>query len=253
VAVPINSAPPSGPGSNLGRQGSRHYPEDALVVLRESVSRHAPRATAHEFVRDSLRRAIISGRLGPGVTFTQSQIAEALGVSTTPVREALRDLATERLVDIDNYRATSIHRPSVAELEEVYDLRRMLETYAIRKIVEQADESVLDRATAVQDQMDKEPDIAEWLLLNAEFHAVLTSTLDAPRLGAFLETLRSSVAMYVGMALREQPERLNESNAEHREVLAACRARDIERAIRVTELHMDPTKTAVESVLELGL
>ena len=247
AAVSINAEALNRLGS--GRTSAGHGPNGVLAGLLGSASHNTRRTTAHEFVRDSLRRAIISGRLGPGVTLTQSQIAEALGVSTTPVREALRDLATERLVDIDNYRTTSIHRPSVRELEEVYDLRRMLETYAIRKIVEQVDERVLDQAAAIQERMDRQTDTAEWLLLNAEFHTVLNSTLDAPRLNGFLETLRSSVAMYVGMALREKPERLEESNAEHREVIAACRARDVDRAVRVTELHMDPTKLAVQSVL----
>jgi DNA-binding GntR family transcriptional regulator len=224
-------------------------PRGLLAGLHGSAPRQSRRTTAHEFVRESLRHAILAGKLPLGVSLTQSQIAEALGVSTTPVREALRDLAADGLMDIDTYRTTSVHRPTVAELNEVYDLRRLLETYAIEKIVEHASDDILDRAAGLQDRMDKETDPAEWLLLNAEFHAVLTSAGDSPRLSSFLETLRGSVAMYVGVAIRAHPERRDESNVEHREILEACRARDLTRAIEVTERHMDPTKTAVEAAI----
>src|SRR5690606_24793707 len=101
-----------------------------------------------------------------------------------------------------------------------------------------------------QERMDDEEDPAEWLLLNAEFHATLTEGAKSPRLSAILEALRSSVALYVGMAIRRQPERRVESNEEHRAILEACRRGDLERAIYLTEVHMDPARAVVEDELK---
>lgn len=219
-------------------------------VLRAHTYRPVGRTSSQEFARETLRRSILSGDLPPGTPLTQSGIAEALGMSTTPVREALRDLAGDGLIDIDRYTTTSVHQPTMLELAEVYDLRKVLESHAVRRIIERNDVDVLDRAARVQERMDGETDPAEWLLLNAEFHSELTHGAGSQRLSNILDSLRGSVAIYVGMAIRRRPSRIAESNIEHWQTIEACRAGDAERAIRLTEVHMDPTRDAVE--VELG-
>lgn len=221
-------------------------PATLADVLRGHVYRPVGRTSSQEFARETLRRAILSGDLTPGTALTQSGIAEALGMSTTPVREALRDLAGDGLIDIDRYTTTSVHQPTVVELAEVYDLRRVLESHAVQRIIERNDTDVLDRAARIQERMDSEADPAEWLLLNAAFHSELTHGAGSGRLSDILDSLRGSVAIYVGMAIRRRPGRIAESNVEHWETLEACRAGDTERAIRITEAHMDPTRDAVE-------
>jgi DNA-binding GntR family transcriptional regulator len=220
-----------------------------LLKLSSLAQSHARRATAHEFVREAIRQGILSGLLPGGLQLGQAQIAEALGVSTTPVREALRDLSSEGLVDFSSYRTPVVHQPTHEELYEVYDLRRLLESHAIAKVVASIDDARLAKADAVQDQMDAEEDIAKWLVLNAKFHAVLTAACNSSKLESFLDALRASVALYVGLALRRNPQRRVESNKEHREILEACRARDVERAVKVVQLHMDPARDLAESAL----
>lgn len=226
----------------------------ALTTLRDVLHAHTYRPTgrtsSQEFARETLRRSILSGDLRPGTVLTQSRIAEALGMSTTPVREALRDLAGDGLIDIDRYTTTSVHQPTVVELAEVYDLRKVLETHAVRRIIERNDLEVLNRAADVQERMDREQDPAEWLLLNAEFHSELTRGAGSHRLSSILDSLRGSVAIYVGMAIRNRPFRIQESNVEHWQMIEACRAGDADHAIRLAEAHMDPPRDAVE--LELS-
>ncbi len=236
-----------------------------LRALTNIAHRQTRPTTAHDFVRETLRRGILAGMLPAallmicmlvaayllpaGFQLGQSQIAEMLGVSTTPVREALRDLSAEGLIDFDAYRTASVHRPTRDELHEVYDLRRLLESHAMSKVAAIVDEERLARAERLQDRMDAEHDPAEWLILNAEFHAVLTGACNSPKLESFLDNLRASVALYVGLAIRRNPGRREESNAEHREILAACRDRDVDRAVEVTQIHMDPAREVAETAL----
>lgn len=222
---------------------------DPLRALVNITYQQARPTTAHDFVREVLRRGILAGLLPAGFQLGQSQIAEMLGVSTTPVREALRDLSSEGLIDFDAYRTASVHRPTRDELNEVYDLRRLLESHAMSRVALVIDEQRLASAEAIQDRMDVEHDPAEWLILNAEFHSVLTGACNSPKLESFLDNLRASVALYVGLAIRRNPPRREESNTEHREMLAACRARDVERAVEVTRRHMDPARDVIENEL----
>lgn len=218
-------------------------------ALQHFAHRQAGRVSSQEFARESLRRAILSGALPAGMVLTQSRVADALGMSTTPVREALRDLASDGLIHIDRYTTTSVHRPTTEELVEVYHLRKLLETHAVTQIIERGDQECLDEAGKIQSRLDDETDPAEWVLLNADFHTALTKGAASRRLSTILDGLRGAVSVYLGMAIRENPSRREESNVEHRELLEACRAGDLPRAIHITEIHMDPTRDAVEHVL----
>lgn len=230
-------------------EGAHATEPDPMLLLAGLGRQQVRPTTAHEFVRESLRRGILTGLLPGGSQLGQSQIAESLGVSTTPVREALRDLASEGLIDFDAYRTASVHLPTAEELNEVYNLRQMLESYAVSTMVPLVTEQRLKEAERIQDLMESETDIAEWLILNAEFHSILTGACQSPKLENFLATLRASVALYVGMAIRTDPNRQIESNKEHRQLLAACRNRDISRAVEVTRAHMDPARDLIESAL----
>lgn len=223
--------------------------DDPLNHLQQLMQSQPRRATAHEYVHDALRRGILGGLLPGGFQLGQVQIAEALGVSTTPVREALRRLSSEGLLDFGAFRTPQVHQPTLGELEEVYDLRRLLESYAMSKAVPIISDEQLERAEKIHRQMVAEEDPTEWLILNAAFHSVLTECCNAPKLESFLETLRASVALYVGLAIRQRPERRVESNAEHAAMIEACRTRDVERALEATRRHMDPARDLAESVL----
>jgi DNA-binding GntR family transcriptional regulator len=196
-----------------------------------------------------LRQGIFTGLLPAGFPLGQAQIAEALGVSTTPVREALRNLSSEGLIDLGAYRTPVVHRATREELEQVYDLRRLLESHAISKAVMLMDDDRLDHAEALQARMNEEEDPAEWLVLNASFHGVFTGACNLAKLEAFLDTLRASVALYVGLAIRHNPQRRVDSNAEHVEILAACRSRNVDWAVKVVQVHMDPARDLAESAI----
>ena len=98
-----------------------------------SIANTGGRRTAHEFVKDSLRRAILRGDLSGGARLIQADLAAMLNVSTTPVREALRDLATEGLITLDRHRGGVVRELNWLELmEEIRLIRQQLEPLAVR-------------------------------------------------------------------------------------------------------------------------
>jgi DNA-binding GntR family transcriptional regulator len=192
-------------------------------------------------VLETLRRAILSGNLPGGSHLVQADIAEQLQVSTTPVREALRDLAAEGLVRLDAHRGAIVHDCSAEELEEVYRLRRMLEPEAIRRSLLHITDHELDRAEAILVEMESEADYGAWADLNRDFHALLEEAARSPRLAAIIKSLRDVAAIYVGLSMQMAERGFTPANHEHRAILDACRARDADRAVTHVLEHLDAT------------
>lgn len=199
------------------------------------------RRTAHEFVRDTLRRAIVGGAYPGGTRLVQSEIAEQLKVSTTPVREALRDLASDGLIIFDPHRGAIIHELDASELVEVYEIRKALEPLAIRKAAQRITEDQLRSATELQRRMDAEEDPAAWVALNWEFHSLLERSASSPRFQSLLKSVQDIAAMYVAHSLQVEPHRMRAGNREHWNLLEALRARDADRAAAVLVKHLDGT------------
>jgi DNA-binding GntR family transcriptional regulator len=206
------------------------------------------RRTAHQLVRDTLRRAILTGKVTAGTRLVQSDIAEQLKVSTTPVREALRDLATEGFIQLDAHRGAVVRRLGYDDVFEIYKIRKLLEPDAIRRAVELITDEELETAEAIQARADAERDPARWVELNHEFHLVFVNAARSPRLASILTNLADSAAMYIATSLVQGEHRREDANVQHRELLEAVRARDAERACEVMMLHIHQT---VETVTRL--
>jgi DNA-binding GntR family transcriptional regulator len=205
-----------------------------------------PRRTAHEFVRDTLRGQILNGTLDGGTRIVQAEIAAQLQVSTTPVREALRDLATEGLIRLDAHRGATVVALDLDDLREVYALRKALEPLAMRRAAEQITREELERAADLQARMDTERDAATWVRLNVEFHAVLSDAAHSPRLSSMLERLRDSSSRYVGLSFSYRPQQLHSGNADHHQLLDALRLGDGEAAAAGIVEHLEATLQAIE-------
>lgn len=209
--------------------------------------------TAHEYVRQALRAAVFDGTLARGARLVQSELAEQLGVSTTPVREALRDLATEGLVVFDPHRGALVRTLDVTEVRELYELRMTLEPIMVHRVIERINMSQLSRADALQQQMELPCDISTWVELNRDFHAVFTEVDGNSRLAVILTGLRDSAAAYVGLSLDARPQQVAEANAEHAALLEIYRRRDAEAAVELTLRHLRSTLQAIEQAHERGV
>jgi DNA-binding GntR family transcriptional regulator len=195
------------------------------------------RRTAHELVRDTLRRAILRGDLHGGARLVQADIAASLDVSTTPVREALRDLATEGLITLDRHRGGVVRELNWADMEEIAAIRAELEPLAMRLVVDRVTDADLDEAQRLVERMLGADDLAAWVELNAAFHSVVHDASASPRLASILRTLEDSSTIYVAQAQRWHPEIRRRAEAEHVALVEALHARDHARAVKLAADH----------------
>ncbi len=207
-------------------------------------------ATAHATVTDALRSAIVRGELLAGTRLVQSELASALGVSITPVREALRDLATEGLVNFDAFRGAVVHQPTAAQLAEIYAIRTALVPMAVAEGVRHATAADLQFAHGIIDKMEDEEDQVRWIELNRELHHCLDALGAGPQLVSILVKLADLSALYVNLALPLRDEQLRGADREHRLLCQAYEAGDVEVAVQRTLEHLDSTLSAARSKLE---
>lgn len=214
---------------------------DAAHLLVDTAE---PR-TAHQFALDTLKRAILSGALPGGTRLIQADLANQLNISTTPVREALRDLVAVGLIRFDAHRGAVVKEMDVSELLEIYELRRLLEPFSIRKVAEKITTEEIDAAEVIQQSMEKAEDPSSWVELNWEFHSLLESAARTHRLQEMVKATQNLAAIYVAHSLNLNPERMAEGNRQHRALLAALRHHNADKAAKVLTEHLDGTLAAI--------
>ena len=209
----------------------------------------SPRTVAG-LVAERLRAEIVAGRLPAGSKLRQVEIARRFGVSTTPVREALAALQREGLVRLHPQRGAVVFLPSVDDLREHYEIRAALEAVAAARTAERFEKAWAAPLEALLEEMRTGPPAARYIELNQRFHTELYSYSQRPRLVEMIAGLRdaSSAYLHIYRAAADFP--VKRLDAEHRRILAACIARDAERAAAATREHLQNTVEHVASRLE---
>jgi DNA-binding GntR family transcriptional regulator len=218
---------------------------DTLDVLRQTALANQQRMTAHQMVRDTLRLAILSGRLVGGTRLVQADIAATLEVSTTPVREALRELASEGLIQFDPHRGAVVHEIDLDELREIYEIRMVLEPLAVRLAAARITDEQLERAAELVREMDATDDPGWWVERNWQFHSLIEQAAGSRRLGNVIKTVQNSATLYIAHAVQVHPARMKEGNAEHRALLVALRKHDGDKAAAILQKHLGRTMDAI--------
>lgn len=209
-------------------------------------ARHTRTLTAHVYVRETLREAILDGTLPGGARLIQADLAAQLNVSNTPVREALRDLAGEGLVVFDPHRGSRVRSLDIDEVRELYEMRIALEPLMVRRVMRTITPEQLDQAEALCQQLGKTKSVSKWSELNRQFHSLLTLDEKESRLASVMAGLRDSASMYVALSLGANSERISESNYEHAKLIEYYRARDTKNAIAMTVRHLRATLADIE-------
>lgn len=216
-------------------------------MFANSVSAGPRALTTHQFALDTLRRAILSGELPPNTRLVQANLARELGISTTPVREALRDLVNESLVVSDPHRGAVVRGLDPEEVREIYQMREALEPLVVPRVMGKLSEAILDEGAALVREMDRVRDPARFVELNAKFHGLFHRQIAGTRLGEVLAGLSDAAELYVHRSLRQQPDRMHEANQEHQLILQAFRDLDVTAAKRLTRQHLRSTLRLIES------
>jgi DNA-binding GntR family transcriptional regulator len=208
---------------------------DDIFRLDASTSR---RITAVDLVRDALRAAILRGDLSGGSRLVQTEIANQLSVSTTPVREAMRDLASEGLITLDSHRIGTVRKPDWDEMVEITAIRRALEDFAIAKAMANITSAQLDAAKALAEDLSREDDLGSWVQKNSQFHSIFHQATGTKRLGTMLQALEEAGGLFVAQAQRLHPEIRRRAIADHFALLEAYEAQDLDRAVEIQLAHI---------------
>jgi DNA-binding GntR family transcriptional regulator len=215
--------------------------QDELKTALAKRRLAAPPPTRASAVAQTLKELILRGELPPGARLRQNDIAEMLGVSSTPVREALLALSRVGLVLLDAHKGAIVFAPSIDDVRENFEIRAALECLAVQHAAKNITEADLADLEDVSARMASCESLDERAVLNARFHGIINSASGLRQLVAMLETLRESAAAYHVVFNTRQPSEHRRATilAEHAELLAALRARDPDRAARAAKLHVD--------------
>jgi DNA-binding GntR family transcriptional regulator len=181
--------------------------------------------TIQRIVTDKLRTAILDGTFRPNERLNQADLAERLNVSRIPTREALRTLEAEGLVKFYPRRGAVVATMSAEEIEEVYEIRILLETSAAQRAVKRMDDSELHEIQAIQEKMVETPELDLWVGLNDLFHQAIYRPSGWTRLMSVIEMLRNLTTPYVRMYVSDQFDR-KAADIEHAEIVSALQSRD---------------------------
>jgi DNA-binding GntR family transcriptional regulator len=206
------------------------------------------RAQAAQQVRD----AIVTGKLAPGTMHSEQTIAAEMGISRTPVREALLQLAGEGLVEFVPHRGVRISRLDLAHLVSVLEYRAALESYCAVGLAKNPRAEVLaalDAQIVRQRQIIEAADRLRWVTANMEFHRILVDSLGNRLMSEAFPALAAHT-MRIGYRMISRQERMQESVDEHLAVVNAIRHGNVEEARRLAAEHLYVTKLLMKQLFD---
>ncbi len=187
-----------------------------------------------------LRRRILDNEMPPNAQYLEQELADALGMSRTPVREALIRLSEERLVEVRPRHGARVLPVSVDDMREIYDVMTELEAMAARRLAERGlsreEIRVLDEVVEEMDAALARNDLDLWARSDEKFHALLVDLVGNSRLSQVVATFRDQAHRARMQTLRLRPKPVD-SNRDHATVVAAIRKRDGEAAASTHRQH----------------
>jgi GntR family transcriptional regulator, trigonelline degradation regulator len=193
-----------------------------------------------DWVYEELKGAIVDLRLPPGEPLREATLAEQLGVSKTPIREALARLEQDGLVETTSFKGAVVAGYSRQDLLEIYELRELLEIVAARSAAESASDADLARLDHISRQCRRpanRADPAKIAALISEFDTVMFDQVQNTRIRALIENLRAHLTR-IGQLTAEIPGRIETSIDEHDKIVAAVTAHDPDLAERHMRDHI---------------
>jgi DNA-binding GntR family transcriptional regulator len=192
-----------------------------------------------DWIYDSIRQGILAGDLPPGHRLRQTDVAQEFDVSHTPVREAIARLASEGLVTLRPHRGAEVNRLNPAEIQDIYEMRLVLEPYALEQSIRRASDADLERVAEAAAPPSKKATALEQFEHNRDFHHALYQACGNGRLVHTLDALWDSVtAVRMFETYSATAADMARSNAEHAEIAEAVTARDGRRAVRLLKTHL---------------
>lgn len=208
--------------------------------------------TMREQVYQILREEICTGVYPPGFRLQEIELTEHLRVSRSPVREALRQLASDGLVlEIPN-KGVYVKTFTAKDIEEIFDLRLMLESYGIDKVGKNLTSSNLTKLLDILAEMEKsysEGDKQTYTRLDEQLHTAIVMCAGNSLINDIYERVRSMNQQFRVFSLTSQ-QRFSESMDEHRSVIHAIATGDIKKAIKANRSHLELARDTIIAIME---
>jgi DNA-binding GntR family transcriptional regulator len=211
------------------------------------VATDAPNSVLSTRIADELRGAILSGELSPGERIRQEELAEQFGASRIPVREALRILVTDGLVNMVSNSGAWVSSLTQEECSEQYQIRERLEPLLLRYSMPQLTDEDMSVMTSLVQQMKETTDIEDFMRLDREFHWVTYSGATTNTLTEMIERLWNTTQPYRRVFTRMvRSGGIEITHLEHELLVEAIKRQDNEEAERILHGHIRRTRIELD-------
>jgi len=221
---------------------------DAPLLPAASAGGKLKRQTTVDLVLDELRSRILSGALVPSSPLRQEALADELGVSRIPVREAIRLLSAEGLVDVLPHKGAYVTTISKVEVQEFFDLRQRLEPWLLNEAVPKITDNDLLRAEHIVALMDTAT-AEHWGSLNWRLHELLYAAADRPAALGIVRALHEKSERYFRFQVVNAPIR-EQAHQEHLQLISLCRNRQAEQAQALLEQHIGDAADQILAIVD---
>ncbi|MCB2228254.1 MAG: GntR family transcriptional regulator [Desulfarculaceae bacterium] len=208
--------------------------------------------SVRETIFEAIREEITYGQLSPGERLTEKDLAQRFNASRSTIRECLRLLEGEGLLTYAPNKGYRVSKLSVRQVEEIYDLRRILESYAARLSAEKATKAQVAHLKKLQAGCRKaaaKRDLKEWIHYNSQLHYFFYENCGNENLRLLLETLKRRIYryQYVTIAVSDQFQEFLEV---HEKIIEACAAQDGRAAEKAMKKHLHQMQSAMLDYLQ---
>ena len=206
--------------------------------------------TLHEEIANNLREMIMSGELREGDKIKENELCDMMGISKTPLREALRVLSAEGLIRLIPNRGSYVTTPTFEEIKEMFDVMVALEGVCARTAVEKMSDQDFIKLENLHQKLEKNferKDQKEYIRQNNLYHAFVQELAGNKTLNQIVNGLRQKILLYRFQSLN-LPGRFDQSIEEHRSLLAAFRNRNPKKAESLMKSHLKKQCDAMETL-----
>lgn len=193
--------------------------------------------SASDVILKFLRAAIVDGSLDEGEPIRQDDVARQFNVSKIPVREALKRLEAEGLVEFQRNKGAVVTRLSEPEIAQIFEVRAILESNALELSIPFMTETTFAKAEAYCDAFVRETDVSQWSKLNWKFHSCLYEDAGRPYLVSTIRSHNDRLERYLRVQLTLSHGK-DTADREHRELLEICRKGDASQAAKFLTAHI---------------
>jgi len=201
---------------------------------------------------DKLKELIITGGLEPGGLQNEKRLAEALGVSRTPVREALLELSREGMVAFVPGKGVEVCKLTTQQVREVFEIRRIIEGYVIKKIatrLTEADIKEIHKNISNQEKMLNRTERLGFIEYDKQFHLYLASKIGNQQIESILDNLRDQMHL-MGVRAIEDYSRMKQVIEEHRAIFAGLKEENPIKAFHALISHLENTEKTIADKIE---